>query len=139
MSRTGRVIHMGKTVTIGGREDGASRSSDGLLDIRFSVPGSARIGTNPEQLLAAAWSASFASSVAAEARKQAVTLPAGVGIDAQVVLHHGDDGYFFSIRLDIRMPGLAQSTARDLIDRARGHCPFSQATRGNVPLSVNLL
>ena len=139
MSRTGRVIHTGRTVTIGGREDGTSRSSDGLLDIRFSAPGSARIGTNPEQLLAAAWSASFASSVAAEAQTQGVPLPAGVNIGAEVVLNLGDDGYFFSIRFDIRMPGLAPGAARDLIDRAQKVCPFAQAMRGNVRLSVNLL
>ena len=59
MSRVAKVVYTAKTETTGGRENGASRSSDGLLDIRLSVPGSARIGANPEQLFAAGWSAQF--------------------------------------------------------------------------------
>ena len=93
MSRIGKVVYTAKTETIGGRENGASRSSDGLLDIRLSVPGSARIGANPEQLLAAGWSASFASEIALAARKRKIALPAEVSIDAEVDLNLGDDGY----------------------------------------------
>jgi osmotically inducible protein OsmC len=59
MNRIVEVLHTAKTGTTGGREHGASRSSDGLLDVRLSKPGTARIGANPEQLLAAAWSASL--------------------------------------------------------------------------------
>jgi organic hydroperoxide reductase OsmC/OhrA len=54
---TGKVVYTAKTHTTGGRENGASRSSDGLLDVKLSIPGSARIGANPEQLFAAGWSA----------------------------------------------------------------------------------
>lgn len=88
-----KVLHTAKTRTTGGREQGASRSSDGLLDIRLSMPGSARIGTNPEQLLAAGWSASFANAIALVARKWKITLPAKVSIDAEVDLNLGDGGY----------------------------------------------
>ena len=59
MSQIAKVVYTARTDTIGGRESGSSRSLDGLLDIRLSTPGSARIGTNPEQLFAAAWSASL--------------------------------------------------------------------------------
>ena len=69
MSQTGKVVYTAKTRTTGGRENGASRSSDGRLDVRLSVPGSARIGTNPEQLFAAGWSACFESAIGLAARK----------------------------------------------------------------------
>ena len=70
MSHIVKVLYTAKTGTKGGRELGASRSSDGLLDIRFAAPGSARIGTNPEQLFAAGWSACLVSAIALEAREQ---------------------------------------------------------------------
>ncbi len=63
-----------KTHTTGGRESGASRSSDGRLDVKLSIPGSPRIGANPEQLLAAGWSACFESAMGIAARKMKVAL-----------------------------------------------------------------
>src|SRR5271167_3192792 len=97
-----KVLHTAKTGTTGDREHGASRSSDGLLDIRLSIPGSARIGTNPEQLFAAGWSASFADAITLAARKRNIALPGKVSIDAEVDLNLGDRGYFLSSRLNVR-------------------------------------
>lgn len=57
MTKTEKLLYTAKTHTTGGREHGVSRSSDGHLDIRLSTPGGAGIGTNPEQLFAAGWSA----------------------------------------------------------------------------------
>src|SRR5258708_11239547 len=88
----GKVAYTAKTHTTGGRENGASRSSDGRLDVRLSIPGSARIGTNPEQLFAAGWSACFESAIALAARKRKIGLPAHVVIDAEMDLHLGDSG-----------------------------------------------
>src|SRR5436190_9710372 len=104
MRGTSKVLYTAKTHTTGGRENGASRSSDGHLDIRLSTPGSARIGTNPEQLFAAGWSACFESAVALVARKRKITLPADVAIDAEVDLHIADIGYFLSARLNVSLP-----------------------------------
>jgi len=89
-----KVLHTAKTETTGDRDSGSSRSSDGLLDIRLSTPGSARIGTNPEQLFAAGWSASFANAITLVARKRKIALPAKVSIEAEVDLNLGDRGYF---------------------------------------------
>ncbi|MER8637836.1 MULTISPECIES: Ohr family peroxiredoxin [unclassified Mesorhizobium] len=139
MNPIARVVYTARTATTGGRENGASRSSDGLLDIRLSIPGSARIGTNPEQLLAAGWSASFASAVASVAHEQKIMLPAGVRIDAEVDLNLGDDGYSLSTRLNVSLPGVEYNTARALIDEAHDICPYSKATRGNVQIAINLL
>ena len=134
-----KVLHTAKTETTGGRENGASRSSDGLLDIRLSTPGSARIGTNPEQLLAAGWSASFANAIALAARKRKIALPAKVSIDAEVDLNLGDGGYFISTRLNVRLPGLERNVAKDLVDEAEKICPYSKATRGNIGVTIRLI
>ena len=75
MSQTGKVVYTAKTRTAGGRENGAARSSDGRLDVRLSTPGSARIGTNPEQLFAAGWSACFESAIALAAHERKIVLP----------------------------------------------------------------
>jgi len=79
----GKVMYTAKTHTTGGRENGVSRSSDGRLDVKLSVPGSPCIGANPEQLFAAGWSACFESAIGLAARKRKVTLTEVV-IDAEV-------------------------------------------------------
>ena len=139
MSGVSKVLHTGKTRTTGGRENGASRSSDGRLDIRFATPGSARIGTNPEQLFAAAWSACFESAIVLAARKRKITLPADVVIDAEVDLNADDDGSFLTTRLNVILPGIDRDTARALIDQAHEICPYSKATRGNIDVAINLV
>jgi osmotically inducible protein OsmC len=139
MSHIVKVLHTAKTGTTGGRDNGASRSSDGLLDVRLSTSGSARIGTNPEQLFAAGWSASFANAIALAARERKIALPANVSIDAEVDLNLGDGGHFLSARLNVRLPGLECSVAKDLIDEAAEICPYSKATRGNIEVTIKLV
>jgi lipoyl-dependent peroxiredoxin len=139
MSRASKVLHTGKTRTTGGRENGVSRSSDGRLDIRFSIPGSARIGTNPEQLFAAAWSACFESAIALAARKRKIVLPAATVVEAEVDLNVTDEGHFLSARLNISLPGVDRATAHALISEAHEICPYSKATLGNVDVALNLV
>src|SRR5258708_18127546 len=120
MTQIGKVVYRGKTQTTAGRENGVPRSTDGHLDIRLSTPGSARIGTNPEQLFAAGWSACFESAIALAARKRKITLPADVAIDAEVDLDQdlADGGYFLSTRLNISLPGIERDVAQALVDEA---------------------
>jgi osmotically inducible protein OsmC len=139
MSQTAKVIYTAKTHTTGGRENGASRSSGGHLDVRLSTPGSARIGTNPEQLFAAGWSACFESAIALTARKRKIALPADVAIDAEVDLHLADGGYFLSARLNVSLPGVERGIAQTLVDEAHQICPYSKATRGNVDVAIKLV
>jgi lipoyl-dependent peroxiredoxin len=139
MSHIVKVLHTAKTETRGGRDNGASRSSDGLLDIRLSTPGSARIGTNPEQLFAAGWSASFANAITLAACKRKIAPPADVRIDAEVDLNLGDGGHFLSARLSVRLPGLECSVAKELVDEATEICPYSRATRGNIEVTIWLV
>lgn len=138
-SKDGKVVYTAKTHTIGGRENGASRSSGGRLDVKLSLPGSARIGTNPEQLFAAGWSACFESAIGLAARNRKITLPADAGIDAEVDLHLGDGGYFLSARLNVSLPGIGREVAQSLVDEADQLCPYSKATRGNVDVAINLV
>jgi osmotically inducible protein OsmC len=138
MSHIVKMLHTVKIETIGDRDSGSSRSSDGLLDIRLSTPGSARIGTNPEQLFAAAWSASFADAIALAARKRKIALPADVSIDAEVALNLGDCGYFLSTRFNVTVPGLERCVAKQLVDAAERICPYAKATRGNVQVTIKL-
>jgi lipoyl-dependent peroxiredoxin len=139
MSQDVKVLYTAKTHTRGGRTSGVSRSSDGLLDIKLSTPGSARIGASPEQLFAAGWSASFESAIALAARKRKIALPAEVSIDAEVDLNLGDGGYFISARLTVRLPGLERNCAKDVVDEAEEICPYSKATRGNIEVTIGLV
>jgi lipoyl-dependent peroxiredoxin len=139
MNPIAKVVYTAKTHTIGGRENGASRSADGLLDVRLSAPGSARIGTNPEQLFAAGWSACFESAMGIAAHKKKIALPADLAIDAEVDLNLADGGYFLSARLKVSAPGLAREIAQALVDEAHQICPYSKATRGNIDVVITLI
>jgi lipoyl-dependent peroxiredoxin len=91
------VIYTAKTRTSGGRESGIARSSDGRLDVKLSLPGSARIGTNPEQLFGAGWSACFESSIAIAAHRRKIVMPK-IAVDAEIDLHQADGEYLISAR-----------------------------------------
>ncbi|AZO17472.1 MULTISPECIES: organic hydroperoxide resistance protein [unclassified Mesorhizobium] len=131
-------LYTGKVRTTGGR-DGASRSSDGRLDIRLSTPGGQGSGTNPEQLFAAGWSACFEGAMAIAARKMNVALPAGTAIDAEVDLNVDEGAYSLSARLNVSLPGLDPNVARAVVDAAHQTCPYSKATRGNIDVEINLI
>jgi Ohr subfamily peroxiredoxin len=139
MAKAAKVLYTAKTHTTGGRENGAARSSDGRLDVRLSKPDTAGVGTNPEQLFAAGWSACFESALGLAAHKRKITLPAEVAIDAEVDLNLADRGYFLSTRLNISLPGVEREVAQALIAEAHQICPYSKATRGNIDLAINLL
>ena len=138
MSQLEKVLYTGKTHTTGGR-DGASRSSDGRLDIKLSTPGSAGSGTNPEQLFAAGWSACFEGAMKIAADKMKVALPADLAIDAEVDLCVAGDAYFLQARLNVRLPGLERGVAQSLTDAADQTCPYSKAIRGNIDVVIKLV
>jgi lipoyl-dependent peroxiredoxin len=134
----GKVIYTAKTHTVGGREKGVARSSDGRLDVQLSLPSSARIGTNPEQLFAAGWSACFESSIGFAAHRRKI--PFGdIAIDAEVDLHLADGEYFISARFNVSLPGLDREIAKSLIQDAEQICTYSKATQGNIDVVFNLI
>jgi lipoyl-dependent peroxiredoxin len=133
------VLYTAKTHTTGGRDNGTSRSTDGRLDIKLSVPGSKGIGTNPEQLFAAGWSACFEGAMGLAARKMKIALPADTAIDAEVDLCLVDGAFFLQARLNVSLPGLDRVVAQALADAAHQTCPYSKAIRGNVDVVITLI
>jgi osmotically inducible protein OsmC len=134
-----RLLYTAKVRTVGGRDHGMARSSDGYLDVRLSTPDAGGIGTNPEQLLAAGWSICFESAIGLAARKRKITLPADIVIDVEVDLNMADGGYFLRARLNISVPGVDRDIAQALVDEASETCPYSKATRGNIDVAIKLV
>jgi Ohr subfamily peroxiredoxin len=139
MTQPEKLLYTAKAHTTGGREGGASRTSDGRLDVKFSVPGGPGNGTNPEQLFAVGWSACFLSAIKLVASKMKVKLPAETAIDPEVDLLNGDSGYFLKARLNVSLPGLDRQVAQSILEGAHQTCPYSKATRGNIDVAINLV
>lgn len=133
------VQYTGKAHTTGGRDGGASRSSDGRLDVKLTFPGTPGNGTNPEQLLAAGWSACFLTNIKIAGGKIKVRVAPEATVDAEVDLCAGADGFFLQARLNVSLPGLDRKVAQSLVDAAHEACPYSKATRGNVEVTINLV
>ena len=134
-----KAQYTAKTHTTGGRDGGASRTSDGRLDVKFSLPGGPGTGTNPEQLLAVGWSGCFLSAIKLVAAHKKVRLTEGVAIDAEVDLCVTEGEYTVQARLNVSLPGIEPEVARELVDAAHQVCPYSKATRGNIPVAINLV
>ena len=134
-----KAQYTAKTHTTGGRDGGASRSSDGRLDVKLSLPGAPGSGTNPEQLFAAGWSACFISAMRLVAAKKKVKLPANLAIDAEVDLCPDGEAYLLQARLNVSLPGLEHEVAQEVVDAAHQTCPYSKATRGNIDVAINLV
>jgi osmotically inducible protein OsmC len=134
-----KAVYTAKAHTIGGRDGGASRTSDGRLEVKLAIPGSTGAGTNPEQLLAVGWSACFLTNIKIAAGKMKVKLPADAAVDAEVDLCQGDDGYSLQARLNVSLPGLEPAVAQGLVDASHHACPYSKATRGNIDVVTNLV
>jgi Ohr subfamily peroxiredoxin len=127
-----KVLYTAKAHTTGGRDGGASRTSDGRLDVKLSVPGTPGTGTNPEQLFAVGWSACFLSATKIVAARMKVRLPADVAIDTEVDLGMTGGGYLLQARINVILPGVEPAVAQRLVDAAPLECPYSKATHGNI-------
>ena len=133
-----KVLYTAKAHTTGGR-DGASRTDDGRLDIKLSSPGTSGTGTNPEQLFAAGYAACFVGAMKAVAGMQKITLPADLAIDSSVDLGKVGQAYGIAVKLDVSLPGMERPAAQKLVDDAHQVCPYSNATRGNIDVTINLV
>jgi lipoyl-dependent peroxiredoxin len=139
MTQLEKVMYTAKTHTTGGRSDGVARSDDGRLDVRLSRPGQPGEGTNPEQLFAAGYSACFIGAIKAVAGKMNVTLPDGLAVDAEVDLGPIPNAFGIAARLNVSMPGMDRAQAQAVLDAAHKVCPYSNATRGNIDVTVKLV
>lgn len=132
-----KVLYAANAHTTGGR-DGASRTDDGRLDVKLSSPGTSGAGTNPEQLFAAGYSACFIGAMKAVAGAQKIALPADLAIDASVDLGKVGAGYGIAVRLNVSLPRMDRGDAQTLVDAAHQVCPYSNATRGNIDVTISL-
>jgi Ohr subfamily peroxiredoxin len=135
-----QVIYTARAQTTGGRE-GSSRSDDGLLDIKLTPPkamGGAGTATNPEQLFAAGYSACFMGALKHVAGLKKVAVPADASIDAEVDIGPIPAGFGIAARLAVNLPGMDRAVAQDLVDTAHQVCPYSNATRGNIDVTITL-
>lgn len=133
-----KVLYTAKTHTTGGREGGGSRTSDGRLDVKLSVPGTPGTGTNPEQLFAAGWSSCFLSAIKIVAHLMKVKLPPDVAVDAEVDLGTTSGSYFIQARLNVILHRVEPEVAQALVDNAHLQCPYSKATHGNINVVTNV-
>lgn len=138
MNTLDKVLYTAKVHTTGGgRDGGVSKSDDGHLDVTHTPPGKGD-GTNPEQLFAAGYSACFIGAMRAVAARQKLDLPQELSVDAEVDLGPVGQAFGVAVRLTVHLPGMDEDSARQLIDAAHQVCPYSNATRGNIPVEITL-
>jgi osmotically inducible protein OsmC len=133
-----KVLYTAKSTTTGGR-DGQGRSDDGKLEVKLSPPGQAGNGTNPEQLFAIGYSACFLGAMKAVAGKLQLTVPPDTSVDAEVDLGPTSLGYGIAARLNIQVPGMDRAKAEQLVAEAHKVCPYSNATRNNIDVKINVV
>ena len=135
-----KVLYRAKAHTTGGRE-GRSVSSDGLLDVKLAPPrelGGAGGATNPEQLFAAGYSSCFLSALKHVAGMQKIAVPADASVDATVGIGPIATGFGLEAQFVVTLPGMDRTAAQKLVDTAHQVCPYSNATRGNIEVTVTL-
>jgi len=123
--------------------DGAVKSSDGILDLEVHPPtelGGPGSGTNPEQLFAAGYAACFANAMRSSAAREGSPADMeGATVTAHVSIGAIGKGRFgLAVRLEVGVPALDQAGAEDLVARAHERCPYSNATRGNVEVDLDV-
>ncbi|WP_126651239.1 organic hydroperoxide resistance protein [Chryseobacterium aureum] len=133
-----KVLYSGKVTVTGGR-DGKAKSNDGKLDIELTSPGATGNGTNPEQLLAAGWSACFIGAMHLGAAELKIVLPADLSVNTSVDLVKNDEGFFLQAHLEIHLPGMSTGKARKVVEKAHATCPYSKATRGNIKVKTDIV
>jgi osmotically inducible protein OsmC len=137
------VKYTTEATATGGR-DGRSRSADGALDVKLARPkqlgGPGGEGTNPEQLFAAGYAACFLSALGVVARQQKVRLPEDANVTARIGIGPRQAGGF-GITADLRvsLPNLELTQAQELVAKAHEVCPYSNATRGNVDVGIEVV
>lgn len=136
-----KVLYKTEATATGGREGKAS-TTDGVLSVTLSTPkelgGGGGSGTNPEQLFAAGYSACFLGALKFVAGKAKISIPAESTVTGQVGIGARDDGEGFGLEvtLTITVPGIEKDVVEDLVAKAHIVCPYSNATRNNIPVTL---
>jgi lipoyl-dependent peroxiredoxin len=136
------VIYKTNATATGGR-DGSAKSDDGSVDVKLIVPkemgGPGGVGANPEKLFAAGYSACFLGAMKAVSGKEGVSVPTDATVTATIGFGpRSEGGYGITADLLINMPGVARDDALRLVNAAHAVCPYSNATRGNIDVGLNV-
>jgi Ohr subfamily peroxiredoxin len=135
-----KILYTTEATVHGGRE-GEGRTSDGNLVVKLSIPkemgGPGGAGTNPEQLFAVGFAACFQSTLMVIARRLHLdtsqsTITSKVGIGPT-----GQGGFTLEVDLHVSIPGMDTATGEKLVELAHQACPYSNATRGNIPINLS--
>jgi Ohr subfamily peroxiredoxin len=137
-----KVLYTAHATSTGGRT-GTAESSDGALKVALSTPkelgGAGGAGTNPEQLFAAGYSACFIGAMKAVAAGQKIKLPDDVSITADVGIGPIPGGFGIQVAMAITVPGFEKAQAEALVAAAHKVCPYSNATRGNIDVTLTVV
>ncbi len=137
-------IKYSTTVKVTGGRDGRAVATDGSLDLKMSHPkelgGAGGDGTNPEQLFAAGYAACFIGAIKFVAAQEKLKIPDDTSITSTVGIGPRSEGGFgIAATLKVSLPGLAQDVAKELVEKAHQVCPYSNATRNNIPVALEVL
>ncbi|WP_369789390.1 organic hydroperoxide resistance protein [Rouxiella sp. WC2420] len=136
-----KVVYTAHATATGGR-DGRATSSDGVLDVKLGLPkemgGAGGEVSNPEQLFAAGYSACFLGALKHVASLEKVRIPADAKIEGAVGIGEIPGGFGIEVALDITLPGIERSVAEALVEKAHKVCPYSNATRGNIDVTLTV-
>jgi Ohr subfamily peroxiredoxin len=142
MAKISNILYRANATSSGGRE-GKSASSDGALDVKLTTPkelgGNGAFGTNPEQLFAAGYSACFIGALKFVGGRDKIAVPADTSINATVGIGQIEGGFGIEVELKISLPGLDRATAEKLVNAAHLVCPYSNATRGNIDVTLTIV
>ena len=136
-----KTLYTAEALATGEGRDGHGRTSDGILDVDLAAPkelGGSGNGTNPEQLFAVGYAACFHSALRLVGRQDKVDV-SDSSVGARVLLGQIDNGGFgLAVELEVTLPNVDHDTATKLTDKAHQICPYSNATRGNITVTLNV-
>ena len=136
------VAYTAKATATGGRE-GAAKSDDGRLDLTLSTPkglgGDDGQGTNPEQLFAAGYAACFIGALKVVAGQEKRSLPSDTHIDSEVSIGAIEGGFGIAVKLAVSLGDMDKDEAMAMVEKAHQVCPYSNATRGNIEVTLSVI
>jgi osmotically inducible protein OsmC len=137
-----KILYKGKATATGGR-DGKIEGENGSFNLKLTTPkelgGGGGEGTNPEQIFAAGYSACFIGALKFCAMQEKIKLSPETKINGIVGIGQITGGFGIEVELQISLPGLDPAVAKSLVDKAHIVCPYSNATRGNINVTLTLL
>lgn len=146
MTKPAKIVYTAHASATGGR-DGQAASNDGLLNVKLATPkemGGAGGGVNPEQLFAAGYSACFLGAMKFVGGQEKFAIPADTKVEGEVGIGPfgsgaAPEGFNIAVELKITLPGMDKAAAQALVEKTHKVCPYSNATRGNIDVTLTVL